>query len=164
MLGLASPRGAAFLLEALERKGYVERESTPRGIRLVDRDVVDLPLITDVASGTPLLAEENIEEYMPVSKRLVGGDTRSFLLRIRGDSMSGDHILDGDLVIVRTQPTAENGQIVVALLEDEATVRRFHATENGIRLEPSNPQYPVLHVTNSLLIKGIVIGVIREAV
>lgn len=167
-LGLSSPRGVAFHLENLESKGWIRRDSTPRGIRVLAEgsesggdEVIYLPLVGDVAAGVPLLAEENIQEWVPVPKSLLGRQREAFLLQVKGDSMVEAHILDGDLVIVRPQLTAENGEIVVALIGDEATVKRFHKHGTQVVLKPANPAYEPIELTEDVQIQGKVLGVLR---
>jgi repressor LexA len=168
-LRLSSPRGVAFHLENLESKGWIRRDSTPRGIRVLaegsessGEEVLYLPLVGHIAAGVPLLAEQNIQEWVPVPKSLLGRQREAFLLQIKGDSMVGAHILEGDLVIVRPQPTAENGEIVVALIGDEATVKRFHKHGRQVVLKPANPAYEAIELTKDVKIQGKVIGVLRN--
>src|SRR5712691_7294304 len=129
-----TPRAAFDHLAALERKGALERRSTTgrasRSLVLTDRrrpsDIVEVPILGRVAAGTPLLAEENREGALPLAASVLpGGGEDLFLLRVRGDSMTEAHIVERDLVLVRRQDSAQPGDIVVALLDDEATVKRF---------------------------------------
>lgn len=128
-------------LQALERKGLITRSpGNSRSIALTSRvrsDSTDLPLVGTVRAGLPQLAEEQIEAHLAVDKSLVKGEG-SFLLRVRGESMIGAHILPGDLVVVRPQSVAENGEIVVALIDGEATLKRFYREGEEIRLKPEN--------------------------
>jgi repressor LexA len=128
-------------LEVLERKGLIRRSpGSSRSIVLADRsrsDSVDLPLVGAVQAGLPQLAAEQVEAHLAVDASLVKGKD-SFLLRVRGESMVEAHIMPGDLVVVRPQPSAENGEIVVALVDDEATLKRFYREGEEIRLKPEN--------------------------
>jgi repressor LexA len=128
-------------LQVLERKGLINRSpGSSRSIVLADRsrsEPLDLPLVGTVQAGLPQLAEEQIETYLAVDSSLVKGKD-SFLLRVRGESMIDAHIMPGDLVVVRPQPSAENGEIVVALIDDEATLKRFYREGEEIRLKPEN--------------------------
>ncbi|MDR7493945.1 MAG: transcriptional repressor LexA, partial [Armatimonadota bacterium] len=133
-LGMRSPSTVHQHLTALERKGYIRRAGDRmRVLEVLDRrmvpgggDVAHLPLVGRISAGLPVLAEENVEEMIPVPRRMVGWqDDNCFLLTVRGDSMINAGIYDGDLVIVRSQPTARAGEIVVALLGEEATVKRL---------------------------------------
>lgn len=169
-LGVVSPRGIICHLQALEKKGYIQRDSSARGIRVLmtpegeSEEVIYLPLIGRVAAGSPLWAEENIEGWIPVPRQLVGQQRNAFLLRVIGDSMTDAHILDGDLVIVHPQPTAEEGEIVVALLEDEATVKRLKREGRQLFLMPANPRYRPIPVTEGVSIQGKVVGLLRNRV
>ena len=128
-------------LQVLERKGLINRSpGSSRSIVLADRsrsEPLDLPLVGTVQAGLPQLAEEQIETYLAVDSSLVKGKN-SFLLRVRGESMIDAHIMPGDLVVVRPQPSAESGEIVVALIDDEATLKRFYREGEEIRLKPEN--------------------------
>jgi repressor LexA len=141
-LRISGNRGVLRHLEALERKGLIRRSpGSSRSIVLADRsrsESVDLPLVGAVQAGLPQLAAEQVETHLAVDRSLVKGEG-SFLLRVRGESMIGAHIMPGDLVVVRPQPAAENGEIVVALIDDEATLKRFYREGEEIRLKPENP-------------------------
>ena len=155
-------------LEALERNGYIHRDATkPRAIEIVDdnfnltrREVVNVPLVGSVAAGQPLLAVQNIESYFPIPAELMPNQ-QSFMLRVKGESMINAGILDGDQVLVRQQNTANNGDIVVALLEDSATVKTFYRENGYIRLQPENDHMDPIIVTGDLQILGKVFGVFR---
>ena len=173
-IGLSSSSTVQNHLNTLERKGYIHRDpSKSRAIELVDKDplaaprrdnIVSLPIIGQVAAGTPVLAEGNIEDRVDMASGLFGED--SYLLRIRGDSMIDEGIMDGDLVAVKPTREAQNGAVVVARIEhpqtgeSEATVKRLYRESAGFRLEPANPAYPPLRV-HALTIEGIVVGVLR---
>jgi len=127
-------------------------ENTKKKMRLI-------PLVGQVTAGAPVFAEENIENYLALPEEIVKGDS-VFLLRVKGDSMKNAGILHGDLVVVRQQPSAENGEIVVALLGDEATVKRFYLETGYVRLQPENPDYEPL-IASDVRLLGKVIGLVR---
>jgi repressor LexA len=166
-IGLTSSSTVHAHLANLEKLGMLRRDPTkPRAIEvLVDRAKAavvpsGLPVVGQVAAGQPVLAEENIEEYVPVPP-IAGGDEGEFVLRVKGDSMVGAGIFEGDYVVVRPQETATDGEIVVALLEDEATVKRFFKEEDHVRLQPENDTLePILSRNVQLL--GRVVGVCRR--
>lgn len=167
-LGISSLRGVTIHLDAIEKKGYIERESTSRSIRLLDGSgsagvQVSVPLLGSIAAGLPLLAVENVESYVPVSAGLARNARELFALHVRGDSMTGDAILDGDTIIVRSQQSADNGDIVAALIGDEATVKRLDCMSKPARLLPSNPDYePIKLDQEDVRILGKVVGLIRS--
>jgi repressor LexA len=165
-LGLHSPSTVHAHLAKLEKSGVLRRDpSKPRAIEiLVDRAkrVIDpgIPLVGEVAAGSPILADENIEEMLELPA-MIGADSGDYVLRVRGDSMRDAGILEGDLVVVHPTAEAENGEIVVALLGDEATVKRYFRDADVIRLQPENPAYePIL--AREVEILGRVIGVFRK--
>lgn len=165
-VGLSSTSTVHGHLAKLEEKGYIRRDATkPRTIELIDDlspvpDAVSVPVIGKVTAGQPVLAVENIEDHFPLPSGLVGEDT-VFMLSVRGDSMIEAGILDGDYLIVRQQATADNGDIVVALLGEEATVKRFFKEKECIRLQPENRHMdPIL--TKDVKILGKVIGLFRR--
>ncbi|MBA2475174.1 MAG: transcriptional repressor LexA [Actinobacteria bacterium] len=175
---LASPSTVHAHLANLERAGYLRRDPTkPRALELLglqrgaaevaplDGELRKLPLIGQIAAGGPLLAEQNIEEYLAVPEPLTRGG-EEFLLRVRGDSMVNAGILDGDIVVVRRQADARNGDIVVALAgddeaADEATVKRFFLEEGRIRLQPENDALEPIYARH-VQVLGKVIGVFRS--
>ncbi len=179
-LGIGSLRGVTIHLDALHKKGFIERlggkngPRTSRGIRILarvegrqkdeDAGITRLPLIGTIAAGTPLLATQNIEDIIPVPSVLVrGGVGACFLLRVQGESMTGAHILPGDLVIIQPQPSAENGEIVAARIGEEATVKRFSRHGNRVELQAQNPNYapiPLRKADNAAII-GKVVGLLR---
>lgn len=147
-VGLASSSTVHGHLARLETKGLIRRDPTkPRAIEILDEEVdipqsqvVNVPVIGKVTAGSPITAVENIEEYFPLPDRMVPPDEHVFMLEIMGDSMIDAGILDKDYVIVKQQNTANNGEIVVAMTEDdEATVKRFYKEDTHIRLQPENP-------------------------
>src|SRR4051812_31775322 len=172
-IGLTSSSTVHAHLANLERLGLLRRDPTkPRAMEVLadkaKRAVVPsgLPLVGRVAAGTPILAEENIEEYVEVSP-LAGGVAGDFVLEVRGDSMKNAGILDGDTVVVRKQATAADGEIVVAIVgetneaEAEATVKRFFKERDHIRLEPENDNFEPIR-SPDVLVAGRVIGVFRR--
>lgn len=169
-VGLKSTSTVHGHLEKLEDKGYIRKDPTkPRAIEIIDQDndlllgskkTVDIPIIGKVTAGRPVLAVENIEDTMPIPYDLVK-DKEVFILNVSGESMVNAGILDGDNVLVKKQEVAENGDIVVALLEDEATLKRFYKEEDHIRLQPENDFMEPILVTNVSII-GKVIAVYRR--
>jgi repressor LexA len=169
--GMRSPASAQRHLRALEAKGFLRRRpGAARGIELIQDRVKRLfwrqegiPLLGRVAAGEPLWAEENIESVLQL-EGLFPTDQRCFALRVQGDSMSGAGILDGDLLIVRPQPWADVGEIVVALLDsEEGVVKRLaRATDREVVLESANPAYPPIR-TREVQIVGVVLGLIRPS-
>lgn len=170
-----SPNAAQDHLKALERKGYISRRPhKSRGIGILvhvaskdnsNDDARTIPIVGEVAAGTPILAEENIEGSLTIDKTLVKTTAGVFALRVKGDSMIKAGILDRDYVIVYQQPTAENGEIVAVLIEDEATVKRFYKKNNIVRLQPENDLMEPIIVdlkSNSVRIVGKVVGVVRK--
>ncbi|MDO4650358.1 MAG: transcriptional repressor LexA [Eubacteriales bacterium] len=155
-------------LESLEKNGYIRRDATkPRAIEIIDenfnlvrREVVNVPLVGTVAAGQPILAVENIENYYPIPSEHMPNE-KCFMLKVKGDSMINAGILDGDQVLVQQQATAHNGDIVVALLDDSATVKRFYQEGDTIRLQPENDTMEPIIVKDQLEILGKVFGVFR---
>lgn len=154
-------------LETLERNGYIRRDpSKTRAIEIVDenfnlgrREVVNLPIIGTVAAGMPILAEQNIENYFPVPSEYVPNQ-ECFMLKVKGDSMINAGIFNGDSVLVQSQPTAENGDMVVALVEDSATVKTFYKEDGHYRLQPENDTMDPI-IVSEVSILGKVFGVLR---
>jgi repressor LexA len=173
-VGLASSSTVHAHLANLEKIGLLRRDpSKPRAIELLDRAVgnaVDsmrsmvraegLPLLGSVAAGQPVLAEENIEDYISVPE-VAGGADGQYLLRIRGDSMKNAGIIEGDFVVVRPQDTAQEGDIVVALLGEEATVKRFYREADHIRLQPENETMEPIR-SKEVKVLGRVVGLLRS--
>jgi repressor LexA len=166
-IGLTSSSTVHAHLANLEKLGLLKRDPTkPRALEvLVDkaRSAVSpggLPLVGQVAAGSPVLADENIEEYVPVPG-IAGGDEGEFVLKVKGDSMVNAGILEGDHVIVRKQDTAKNGEIVVALVGDEATVKRFFREPEHVRLQPENDTMEAI-LTREVKLLGRVVGVCRR--
>lgn len=154
-------------LETLEQNGYIRRDPTkPRTIEILDdcfnltrRELVNIPLIGAVAAGQPILAQENIENYFPVPADLLPNQ-EAFMLRVKGESMINAGIFNGDQIIVAQQDTAENGDIIVALMDDSATVKRFYKEEDHVRLQPENDAMEPI-ITKDVQILGKVIGLVR---
>lgn len=154
-------------LETLEKNGYIRRDPTkPRAIEILDdtfnfnrREMVNVPIVGRVAAGEPLLAEQNIENYFPIPMDYMPNN-QTFMLKVRGDSMINVGIFDGDMVLVEQTPTARNGEIVVALVEDGATVKRFFKEEGIYRLQPENDALDPI-IVSDVQIMGKVIGVFR---
>lgn len=157
-------------LETLEKNGYIRRDPTkPRAIEIVDdnfnlvrREMVNVPIIGKVAAGQPLLAVENIEGYFPIPSEFMPNN-KTFILVVQGDSMINAGIFNGDYVVVEQQQTAENGQKVVALVEDSATVKTFYKEKDHIRLQPENDSMSpiIVQPDQTFQILGKVIGVFR---
>lgn len=171
-LDLKSTSTVHGYLSRLEKKGLIQKAALkPRTLRIVDeedgekpfytsKEMVDVPIVGKVTAGLPILAVENIEDTFPLPIDFVG-NSETFMLRVRGDSMIDAGILDGDLVLVKKQNNAENGDIVVALIEDEATVKKFYKEKNYIRLQPQNQfMQPIIVPTCTIL--GKVAGVFRK--
>ncbi len=154
-------------LEKLEKNGYIKRdESKPRAIEIIDdnfnmlrRETVSVPMVGRVAAGQPLLAVQNVESYFPIPAEYMP-NAQSFMLRVKGDSMINIGIFDGDTIIVQQQKTAKNGDIVVALVEDSATVKTFYKEDGHIRLQPENDNMDPIIVEDCLIL-GKVFGVMR---
>ena len=169
-VGLASSSTVHAHLANLEKIGLLRRDpSKPRAIELLDRAVESvrgivraegLPLLGSVAAGAPMLAEENIEDYVSVPA-IAGGGDGEYLLRIRGDSMKDAGILEGDFVVVHSQDTAQDGDIVVALLGEEATVKRFFRESDHIRLQPENETMEPIR-SKEVKVLGRVVGLLRS--
>jgi repressor LexA len=172
-VGLASSSTVHGHLARLESKGYIRRDPTkPRAIEILDLDemvnnipkynIVNVPVVGKVTAGQPITAIENVEEYFPLPERLAPADEQVFMLEVMGDSMIEAGILDGDYVIVKQQQTANNGDIVVAMTEeDEATVKRFFKEKDYVRLQPENSSLAPIILRN-VSILGKVIGVYRH--
>lgn len=169
-LDLSSSSTVHSHLKALERKGYLRRDPTkPRAIEVFDVRTADMPIpvssvaqvpvLGRIAAGQPLLAAENIEDTYPLPKEFAADET--FILRVTGDSMIDAGILDGDFIIVKKQESAKNGDIVVAMLEDEATVKRFYRERGHIRLQPENAALAPILATDVSVI-GLVVGLLRK--
>jgi len=177
-VGLASPSTVHMHLKVLEEQGLIKRDSKkPRTIEVmgkqaasgqhlaevtqdVDRDVITLPVVGRVAAGTPILAEQNIEDRLSLPTSVVG-DASSFVLRVRGESMINAGIFDGDYIVVKEQSDAHDGEIVVALIDDSATVKTFYREPGRIRLQPENDTMEPIYVENPTIL-GRVTALIRS--
>lgn len=165
--GLKSTKGVKDHIDRLVEKGYLHRtDGAARALEIVGRSssVRTVPVVGRVAAGLPLLAEENIQDYRPVSKSLARSEGM-FYLKVQGDSMTGAAILEDDLVLVRPQPFVEQGEIAVVLIGDEATVKRFYIKNGRIELHPENPDYdPIICDSSSDVVRivGKVTAVFRE--
>lgn len=177
-VGLASPSTVHMHLKVLQEHGLIKRDSKkPRTIEVVaegdapsqplarvsqdlDHNVITLPLVGRVAAGQPILAEQNVEECLSLPTSIVG-DSSSFILRVRGCSMINAGILDGDLIVVKEQSDAHDGEIVVALIDDSATVKTFYREEGRVRLQPENDTMDPIYVKNPKIL-GRVTALIRS--
>ena len=156
-------------LETLERKGYIRRDPTkPRAIEIIDdefnlsrREIAHIPIVGTITAGEPILAVENVEDYFPIEPGLIHYKKDTFMLHVRGNSMINAGIFDGDLVIVERQTTADNGEIVVAMIDDSATVKRFFKEKDHYRLQPENDSMEPI-IVSELTIIGKVIGLYRS--
>lgn len=176
-LGLRSPATVHSHLTALVKAGFIKRDSTkPRAIEIIggrrDREPAsirstseptrEVPLVGRIAAGSPILADEHIEYVMPLPESLVGSG-RLFMLEVRGDSMIGAGILDGDMVVIRSQPHAENGEIVACLVDsEEATIKRLERMSGQVILHSENPAYEPMVFTSGVEILGKVVTVLRK--
>lgn len=163
-VGLKSTSTVHAHLNRLEEEGYIRRDATkPRALELTDTATVrgrSVPLVGRVTAGMPILAQQNIEEYYMLPQNLVGGD-EVFILSVQGESMIEAGILDGDFVIVRRQSHAENGDIVVAMIDDEATVKRIFYEKTRVRLQPENSAMRPIY-TREVTVLGRVIALFRQ--
>ena len=170
-LKFSSPRSAALVIERLTKAGIVKRRSDGALQLLKDLETdamnpqtVDIPLVGSVACGIPIIAEENIEAMIPVSKSLAKPGSRYFLLRAVGDSMNLAGIDDRDFVLVRQQPTAKNGDLVVALIDDAATIKEFYRAGDAVVLKPKskNKRHQPIVLTEDFQVQGIVVKTIKN--
>lgn len=173
-LGISSTNGVADHVKALVRKGFLEKSGggAARGLKLTTKarppqrgDTVSVPVIGQVAAGIPILAEENYEKSLHFDRSMLpSGSSAIYALRVRGDSMMEEGILDGDVVVVKQQSTARNGDIVVALVDGEATVKFYFHEGSRIRLQPAHPTMAPIYVDPSQTsgLQGIVVGVYRQ--
>ena len=165
-LGYRSPRSAMVMMRQLIDKGFLEKKADG-GLRFIkdlsgttaSAQTIDVPLVGCVSCGVPILADENIEAMIPVSTDLARGSHKYFFLRAQGDSMNDAGINDGDLVLIRQQRTAENNDIVVALINNEATIKQFIRSERAIILRPrsTNPAHKPILLTSDFEVQGIVV-------
>ncbi len=167
--GIGSLRGVTVHLDALEKKGYIERANTPRSIKVIhpayqsQAHVTLVPSIGEIAAGSPILADEYVEDMVPVPSQMVRNISNAYILRVRGDSMTGEGINPRDLVVIKPQETASHGDLVAVLIENEATVKRIHFAGAELRLMPSNPAYdPIIVPAADARILGRVVGLLRD--
>ncbi len=172
-VGLSSPSTVHSHIATLVKEGFIRKDPTkPRAIEVIDSGVSepstlrasvrDVPLVGRIAAGSPILAEEDIEEIYPLPTDIVG-DEPVFMLSVRGDSMIEAGILDGDYVVVRRQPDARDGQIVAALIDgEEATVKRLQRLDKRVVLKSENPDFPPMVFSEGVEILGIVVAVLRR--
>lgn len=163
LIGVKSSKAAADHLKALERKNVIEiYPDKPRGIRLLHQhNEFEIPLVGSVAAGLPIEAIENVESYVTIPE-VIRRNKPTFLLRVRGDSMIDAGILDGDLIAVRKSQTADIGQIIVARIDDEVTVKRLERQGANAVLQPANDHYqPIVLPAEDLAIEGLFVGLIR---
>ena len=172
-VGLSSPSTVHSHLNALVEAGYIRKDPTkPRAIEVIDpghsdtafrrAPVRDVPLVGRIAAGSPILAEEDIDEIYPLPTELVGNDP-VFMLSVSGDSMIQAGVFDGDYVVVRRQPDARDGQMVAALVDgEEATVKRLHRMDGRVILKAENPDYPPMVFSDGVQILGVVVAVLRR--
>jgi repressor LexA len=175
VINVTSLRGVTYHLEELQRKGYIQRERTSRSIKLLQRsffemkinhttregDTVSVPFVGSIAAGNPVFAFEDCSETISIPRSIASNNENIFALRVEGDSMIGDHILDGDVIIIKRQNYAINGDIVVAIINDEATLKRYYQENNYFKLQPSNPKYSPIIIKENLNINGVMIGLMR---
>ncbi|RZS92914.1 transcriptional repressor LexA [Cuneatibacter caecimuris] len=155
-------------LETLEKLGYIRRDPTkPRAIEITDesfsmvrRELVNIPIVGQVAAGTPILAEQNIDGYFPLPAEMVPSSGELYMLNVKGDSMINAGILNGDRLIVQHTESARNGEIVVALLDDSATVKRFYKEKGHVRLQPDNDNMEPI-IVEQVSVIGKVVGLLR---
>jgi repressor LexA len=167
IMQLKSPRSVGQYLESLEQLGFIARGKGARNIQLLrklseineNRNTVKVPIVGVAACGAPLLAEQNIEDYMEISDQIARRPYQYFILRAKGYSMDKSGINNGDLVLVRRQPTAENREIVVALINEEASIKRIRFADDHIVLEPEStkPEYKPIVLDKYFQIQGIVV-------
>ncbi len=165
-------KGAYDHLKAIEKKGYIKCEKNrSRAIEMLKTSagsapmatgrIVNIPLLGRVAAGAPILAEENIEEYLAFPRAMIPKEEGVFALRVAGDSMKEAGIFDGDVALIQKQSVAENGDIVVALIDDEATLKYFYREKKRIRLQPANKAYKPIFVNDAIVV-GKLVGVYRQ--
>lgn len=168
-LKVKSKNAVAKLLKELEDKGYIERDATARGIKVLEtmgkslqKGLISVPLVGEVPAGMPILAEETIEDWVNLPTTLTRGRKDVFLLRVRGESMVNAGIFNNDMVIVYPTKDIKNGDIVVALIEGEATVKRFVKVNSRTYLKAENPKFPNIYPLVEWTVSGKVVGVIRN--
>ena len=173
VISVKSLRGVTYHLDELQRKNYIHRERLSRGITILPRafalgdddtlfdTAVSVPIIGKVAAGNPIYIYENFNESISVPFSIAKNKKDYYALEITGDSMIGDNIMNKDIVVIKKQNYACNGQIVVAVIGEEATIKRFYKEKENFRLQPSNPEFEPIYV-KELIINGIMVGLIRN--
>lgn len=162
---IGTPKGAADHLKALERKGYISRHGrSPRALRILHTPPGApnvIPILGRIAAGHPVFAEENFEGTLELpSDTFARGDV--FAVKVKGDSMEGDHIVDGDFAIIKKQQAVANGDIAAVMIENEVTLKRVYVQRNRIELRPSNPKYKSIFADKNVTILGKMVGLIRK--
>lgn len=166
-VGLKSTSTVHGHLERMEKRGLLRRDPTkPRAIEILDdstyqKEIINIPIVGSVAAGQPILAVENIDDRFPIPADFFPHKNQMFMLQVKGRSMIGSGILDGDYVIIQQQSTASNGDIVVALIDDSATVKTFYKERDHIRLQPENPDMKPI-IVDDCIILGKAIGLFRK--
>lgn len=167
-LGISSTNGVNDHLKALERKGYLDRdEAKSRALVPIDTEdnMVSVPLLGRIAAGAPILAVEHVEDTVKVDRFFLGNSSEVFALRVQGESMIDDGIHDGDFIFVKKQPQARHGEIVVAWIEEEATVKRYYHEGDRVRFQPANDNFEPIYVRadefKQTSIMGVVVGIYR---
>jgi len=175
VINVKSLRGVTYHLDELQKKNYIHRERLSRGITILPRAftltdydnlseaAISIPVIGKVAAGNPIYTYENFNELISVPCSIAKNKKDYYALEIRGDSMIGDNIMDKDIVVIKKQNYANNGQIVVAVINEEATIKRFYKEKECFRLQPSNPEFEPIYV-KELIINGIMVGLIRNLI
>ena len=173
-VGFKSTSTVHAYIKRLEDEGMIQKAATkPRALKIIDEgkksfegylsdnEIENVPIIGKVTAGQPILAVENIEDTFPIPVQYLHNST-VFMLKVKGESMINAGILDGDLILVKQQPTANNGDIVVALIEEEATVKTFYKEKGMIRLQPENDDYEPIYVKDNFMLLGKVVGLFRN--
>jgi len=169
--GVSSDNSVLKHLKALETKGYIKKDDTPRGIKLLDSikeqleaaaEIIKVPLIGTIPAGGPVIAEENTLDTFEIGKGLMNSGVGSYLLRVTGNSMINAGIHEGDMVLVAPDQSARSGDIVVALVDGESTVKRYMKESGKVYLKPENPEYENIYPHGELEIQGLVTGLIRN--
>lgn len=173
-VGLKSTASVYLYINSLDKKGYIKKDKRkPRALEIMDisyslgliekdgREIVEIPILGQITAGEPVLAQENIEDHFPIPLEFLRVKRENlFIVKVKGDSMKEIGIIEGDLAIMKQQNTATNGDIVAALIEDEATIKRFYRLEDHVRLQPENSSYEPIIVEN-VIILGLLIGLFR---
>ena len=173
VINVKSLRGVTYHLDELQKKNYIHRERLSRGITILPRAfalsdddslsdaAISIPIIGKVAAGNPIYTYENFSELISVPCSIARNKKDYYALQVGGDSMIGDNIMDKDIVVIKKQNYANDGQIVVAVINEEATIKRFYKEKKCFRLQPSNPEFEPIYV-KELIINGVMVGLIRN--